>query len=143
MRCCRASRTGPRAEDLLGLRDAELRGAGLSQAKMRAARDLAQRTVDGSLPTLRELRRMDDESVVDALTQVRGVGRWTAEMFLVFRLGRPDVLALDDLGIRKGYQRVFRLPDIPSRDVVAARGERWRPYRTVVGWYLWRAAEQP
>jgi methylated-DNA-[protein]-cysteine S-methyltransferase len=136
------SRTGPRAADLLRVSDAELRGAGLSQAKLRAARDLAQRTVEGSLPTLRTLRRMDDEAVIDSLTEVRGVGRWTAEMFLVFRLGRPDVLALDDLGIRKGYQRAFRLPALPARDVVAARAERWRPHRSVASWYLWRAAEQ-
>lgn len=137
------TRSGPRAEDLLRVGDAELRAAGLSQAKLRAARDLAQRTVDGSLPTLRALRRMDDEAVIDALTEVRGVGRWTAEMFLVFRLGRTDVLALDDLGIRKGYQRAFRLSELPQRDVVAARAERWRPYRSVASWYLWRAAEQP
>ena len=137
-----SSRSGPRAEDVLRVSDADLRGAGLSQAKLRAVRDLAQRTVDGSVPTLAQLRRMDDGSVIDALTQVRGVGRWTAEMFLMFRLGRPDVLALDDFGIRKGYQRAFRLADPPARETVAARGERWRPYRSVASWYLWRAAEQ-
>ena len=135
------SRTGPRADALLLVSDADLRGAGLSQAKLRAVRDLAQRTVDGSLPTLRELERMHDEAVIDALTEVRGVGRWTAEMFLVFRLGRSDVLAVDDLGIRKGYQRAFRLGELPDRETIAARGERWRPYRTVASWYLWRAAE--
>jgi methylated-DNA-[protein]-cysteine S-methyltransferase len=136
------SRSGPRPDGLLQVSDDALRAAGLSQAKVRALRDLAQRTVDRSLPSRRELERMDDAAVIDALTEVRGIGRWTAEMFLVFRLGRPDVLALDDLGIRTGYQRAFRLPEPPIAAVVARRAERWRPYRTVAGWYLWRVAEQ-
>jgi methylated-DNA-[protein]-cysteine S-methyltransferase len=137
------SRSGPRPDALLRLRDDELRGAGVSQAKVRALRDLARRTVDGSLPSRRALECMDDAAVIDALTEVRGIGRWTAEMFLVFRLGRPDVLALDDLGIRTGYQRAFSLPEPPTAAAVARRAERWRPYRTVAGWYLWRAAERP
>ena len=137
------TRTGPSPEALLALPDDALRGAGLSRAKAAAVRDLAQRTVDGSLPTVRRLRGMGDDEVIAALTEVRGVGRWTAEMFLVFRLGRLDVLALDDLGIRAGYQRAFRLPELADRDTVAARAERWRPFRTVASWYLWRAAEGP
>jgi methylated-DNA-[protein]-cysteine S-methyltransferase len=135
------TRTGPDPAALLALPHDALRGAGLSHAKAAAVRDLAQRTVDGSLPTLRRLRGMDDEAVIAALTEVQGVGRWTAEMFLVFRLGRLDVLALDDLGIRAGYRRAFRLPELPEKGTVAARAERWRPYRTVASWYLWRAAE--
>jgi methylated-DNA-[protein]-cysteine S-methyltransferase len=116
-----------------------LRGAGLSGAKQRALRDLARRTLAGELPTMRQLGRMDDETIVERLTVVRGIGRWTVEMLLIFRLGRPDVLPLDDYGVRKGYARAFGLADLPPRAQLEKRGERWRPYRSIASWYLWRA----
>jgi 3-methyladenine DNA glycosylase/8-oxoguanine DNA glycosylase len=118
-----------------------LRGAGLSRAKLLALRDLAQRELAGSILTLSEVHGMDDEAIVERLVAVRGIGRWTAQMLLIFRLGRPDVLPVDDYGIRKGFAAVFRTRELPSRDVVAARGARWAPYRTVASWYLWRAVD--
>jgi 3-methyladenine DNA glycosylase/8-oxoguanine DNA glycosylase len=87
------------------------------------------------------LRRLEDDEIVERLTVVRGIGRWTAEMFLMFRLGRPDVLPVHDYGVRKGFQRAFRTRELPEPEVVARRGERWKPYRTVASWYLWRALE--
>jgi 3-methyladenine DNA glycosylase/8-oxoguanine DNA glycosylase len=97
--------------------------------------------VAGRLPTLAEAHGMDDQAIIDRLTTVRGIGRWTAEMLLMFRLGRPDVLPLDDYGIRKGFAVAFRERALPSRRRLERRGERWRPYRTVASWYLWRAPE--
>jgi methylated-DNA-[protein]-cysteine S-methyltransferase len=134
---------GPTAEQILRTSDEKLRGAGLSRAKMLALKDLAQRSVDGTLPTLAEVHRLDDEAIIERLTQVRGIGRWTAEMLLMFRLGRPDILPIDDYGIRKGYGVAFRKREMPKRELVAKRGVRWKPYRTVASWYLWRAAELP
>jgi 3-methyladenine DNA glycosylase/8-oxoguanine DNA glycosylase len=132
---------GLTAEHVLSCADEPLRAAGLSGAKLRALRDLAERAVAGSLPSLVEAAEWDDEVVVDRLTQVRGVGRWTAQMLLMFRLGRPDVLPLDDYGIRKGFALVFRKRTLPEKQVLEARAARWRPYRTVASWYLWRALE--
>jgi 3-methyladenine DNA glycosylase/8-oxoguanine DNA glycosylase len=132
---------GPTAAGLLRCSDDALRGAGLSRPKLLALRDLARKATDGAIPTLTEAHRLDDETVVARLTQVRGIGRWTAQMFLMFRLGRPDVLPVDDFGIRKGFAVAFTRGAMPSREAVARRGERWKPYRTVASWYLWRAAE--
>ncbi|WP_437945279.1 methylated-DNA--[protein]-cysteine S-methyltransferase [Sorangium sp. So ce296] len=128
-------------EQLLRASDEELRAAGLSRAKLLALRDLARRTKDGELPTLAEVHGMDDEAIIERLTQVRGIGRWTAEMLLMFRLGRPDVLPVDDYGIRKGFAFAFKQRDLPGRKDLERRGARWKPYRTVASWYLWRAAE--
>jgi 3-methyladenine DNA glycosylase/8-oxoguanine DNA glycosylase len=130
---------------LLALREDELRGAGLSRSKLAAIRDLAERCAAGSVPTLGQLSRMDDEAIVKALTQVRGIGRWTVEMLLIFRLGRPDVLPIADYGIKKGFMRVFhrgkRKAELPDGAALMRRGERWRPFRSVASWYLWRAAD--
>ncbi|WP_437636738.1 methylated-DNA--[protein]-cysteine S-methyltransferase [Sorangium sp. So ce854] len=128
-------------EQILRAPDDKLRAAGLSQAKLLALRDLARRAADGELPTLAEARRMDDDELVERLTRVRGVGRWTVEMLLMFRLGRPDVLPVDDYGIRKGFAIAFGLGDLPARKELEAHGARWRPYRTVASWYLWRAVD--
>jgi 3-methyladenine DNA glycosylase/8-oxoguanine DNA glycosylase len=98
---------------------------------------------DGELPTLEEAARWPDEALMERLLPVRGVGRWTVEMVLMFRLGRPDVLPLRDLGIRKGFQRCFGGAALPDPAALAARGERWRPYRSAASWYLWRAADAP
>jgi 3-methyladenine DNA glycosylase/8-oxoguanine DNA glycosylase len=127
---------------ILRASDERLRGAGLSRAKVASLRDLAQRAQQGEIPSLAEAHAMDDAAIVERLTEVRGIGRWTVEMLLVFRLGRPDVLPADDYGVRKGFAVAFGTRELPSRAEVDARGERWRPYRTVASWYLWRAAEQ-
>jgi len=133
---------GPTAAGILRVSDAKLRGAGLSRAKLLALRDLAQRAAAGEVPSLADARRTDDAALVERLTRVRGIGRWTVEMLLIFRLGRPDVLPADDYGVRTGFARVFRKRELPSPKDVARRGERWAPYRTVASWYLWRAAER-
>jgi len=118
-----------------------LREAGLSRAKVAAVRDLAGRSVDGTLPSARALKRLSDDQIVDVLVQVRGVGRWTAQMLLIFHLGRPDVLPVDDLGVRKGFQLTYGGEELPTRADLLAHGERWRPYRSVASWYMWRAVE--
>lgn len=129
------------ARALATVSDEALRGAGLSRSKLLALRDLAAKTLDGHVPTLAKVRRMDDEAIIEQLTQVRGIGRWTAQMLLMFRLGRPDVLPVGDYGIRKGFGVAFRKREMPLPADVEKRGERWRPYRSVASWYLWRAAE--
>jgi DNA-3-methyladenine glycosylase II len=131
----------PRPEDIRRLRVDRLRAAGLSRAKVLAVKDLAAKTLDGTVPTLARLRRMPDAEILERLSSIRGVGRWTVEMLLIFRLGRPDVLPVTDYGIRKGFQRAFGLAALPSPADVARRGEAWRPYRTVPSWYLWRAVD--
>jgi DNA-3-methyladenine glycosylase II len=128
-------------EDILAAPEAALRGAGLSAAKLAALRDLAAKTVDGTVPSLARLRRMGDEEVVERLTRVRGIGRWTVEMLLMFRLGRPDVLPVGDFALRKGFAHAYGLNDSPKPKELSAFGERWRPYRSVASWYMWRAAE--
>jgi methylated-DNA-[protein]-cysteine S-methyltransferase len=135
--------SGPTPRHIVGASDAELRSAGLSRAKLLALRDLAERTRARELPTLGDAEAMGDDEIVERLTTVRGVGRWTAEMFLMFRLGRPDVLPVGDFGIRKGFQIAFKKREMPTPDAVSKRGERWRPYRTLASWYLWRATELP
>jgi len=135
------AKDGPTPRQILRAPDAELRGAGLSQAKLLSLRDLARRTLDGEIPTLGEIRALADDDIVERLSRVRGIGRWTAEMLLIFRLGRPDVLPADDYGIRKGFAVAFKKRALPASKDVLKRGHAWRPYRTVASWYLWRAAE--
>lgn len=129
------------AEQIVRISDERLRGAGLSRPKLLSLRDLAERTVAGSVPTLAEIRRMDDESIIERLSEIRGIGRWTVQMILMFRFGRPDVLPADDYGVRKGLGLMLGKRDVPARDAVEKRGARWKPYRTVASWYLWRAVE--
>ncbi len=120
--------------------DDQLRGVGLSGQKLRYIRDLSVRIEGGLLP-LATLDRMDDEEVITVLTEVKGIGRWTAEMFLMFRLHRPDVLPVDDLGIVKAVQRAYRMRTLPTPKRLTRLGEEWRPYRSVACWYLWRSLE--
>lgn len=134
------NRRGPQPADLLKLNDEALRGAGMSRAKTAAVKDLAAKAVDGVVPTLAQLGRMNDEEIIERLVTIRGIGVWSVEM-LLFRLGRPDVLPTSDLGIRKGLQLVYELGDLPPPKAVLTHGERWRPYRSVASWYLWRAVE--
>lgn len=121
--------------------DTTIRGCGVSGNKLLALRDLALRESRGEIPDLRRMSTMDNDAIIAALVPVRGIGRWTVEMMLMFRLGRPDVLPIDDLGIRKGAQRIDRLDDMPAPKMLAERGERWGPYRTYASLYLWRIAD--
>ena len=121
--------------------DATLRACGVSGNKLLALRDLALRESAGEIPGLRKMAGMDNDAIIAALVPVRGIGRWTVEMMLMFRLGRPDVLPIDDLGIRKGAQIVDRLELMPTPKQLAAIGERWAPYRSYAGFYLWRIAD--
>src|SRR5581483_5868349 len=132
---------GPTPQQLLRAPAAKLRAAGLSANKLLALRDLARKTLDGVVPEHAELATMDDEAIIERLTEVRGIGRWTVEMLLMFRLGRPDVLPVDDFGIRKGFALAFNTRELPSREALEKRGARWQPYRTVASWYLWRVVE--
>jgi DNA-3-methyladenine glycosylase II len=118
--------------------DKTLRGAGLSNGKMLALRDLATKVLNGQIH-FSELPALPDEEVIANLIQVRGIGRWTAEMFLIFALGRIDVLPVDDLGLRVGVQKHYKLKELPGKREVTEIGERWRPYRTVATWYFWRS----
>ena len=121
--------------------DATIRACGVSGNKLLALRDLAARESRGEIPDLRRMAMMDNDALIAALVPVRGIGRWTVEMMLMFRLGRPDVLPVDDLGIRKGAQRVDRLDEMPKPKELLERGERWGPYRTYASLYLWRIAD--
>jgi len=138
------------AQHLLDAPNEQLRAAGLSKNKMLALRDLAAKTLDGTVPTLARIRRLSDEEIIEHLTQVRGIGRWTVEMLLIFRLGRPDVFPVSDYGVRKGFALTFQglkpttkvTPDLlPKADQMHKRGKRWEPWRSVASWYLWRACD--
>lgn len=140
----------PSAQHVLDCPNEQLRGAGLSHNKALAIRDLAAKTADGTVPSLARIRRMTDEQIVEHLTQVRGVGRWTVEMFLMFRLGRPDVLPVSDYGVRKGFALTFQglkpeqkvTPDLlATPEAMERRGRKWAPWRSVASWYLWRACD--
>ncbi|MGA2276350.1 MAG: DNA-3-methyladenine glycosylase [Terracidiphilus sp.] len=140
----------PTPEQLLGTPDEILRAAGVSGNKARALKDLAVRTLDGTVPTQAAIRKMSDAEIVARLTEVRGIGPWTVEMLLIFRLGRPDVLPATDYGVRKGFALTFlRLPksrplaaeDLPKPEILLKRGKRWAPFRSVASWYLWRACD--
>ncbi len=140
----------PDARHLLDCPNEQLRAAGLSHSKALAVRDLAAKTLDGTVPTLAKIRRMDDEAIIEHLTQVRGIGRWTVEMFLIFRLGRPDVLPVSDYGVRKGFALTFGTlkpgdkvtpADLPKPAEMEKRAGKWHPWCSVASWYLWRACD--
>jgi methylated-DNA-[protein]-cysteine S-methyltransferase len=139
--CALFPRKRVQPQPLLAATDEALRGAGLSRGKVLALRDLARRTLDGTVPPIRALRALDDDAIVERLVQVRGIGRWTVEMLLIFRLGRPDVLPVHDYGVRHGYKLAFGKRQMPTPRDLEKHGERWRPYRTVASWYLWRAVD--
>jgi DNA-3-methyladenine glycosylase II len=132
----------PTPEDLLTASEDDIRGVGFSRAKVAALRDLAAKTLDGTVPLARVIRRLEDDVIVERLTQVRGIGRWTVEMLLIFHLGRPDVLPADDFGVRAGFRVAYGLTDLPKPKELLLHGECWRPYRTTAAWYLWRAVER-
>jgi DNA-3-methyladenine glycosylase II len=132
----------PSPEQMLKLRTPTLRKAGLSGAKVLAMKDLARKTIDGIVPTREQAEKMSDEELVERLDSVRGIGAWTVEMFLIFNLGRPDVLPIHDLGVQKGWSVAYGKKHMPKPKELLAFGERWRPYRTVASWYMWRAFER-
>jgi DNA-3-methyladenine glycosylase II len=140
----------PTPQQILDCPTAQLRSAGLSTNKTLALRDLAAKTLDGTVPTLPRIRRMSDDAIIDYLTQVRGIGRWTVEMFLIFRLGRPDILPTSDYGVRKGFALTFQnlkpttkvTPDLlPTPAEMERRARKWHPFCSVASWYLWRACD--
>jgi DNA-3-methyladenine glycosylase II len=131
----------PEPELLLATDDAALRAVGFSRAKVASLKDIAARTLDGTIPPRRTLSRLPDEEVVARLVQVRGVGRWTVEMFLMFTLGRPDVLPVDDYGVRSGFRLAYGLAELPRPRELAEFGLRWAPCRSTAAWYLWRAVD--
>ena len=132
----------PRPDELLKAGTDAIRGAGFSGAKVLALRDLAAKTLDGTVPTGRTIKLLDDAAIIERLVEVRGIGRWTVEMLLIFQLGRPDVLPVDDFGVRKGFRIAYRKRAMPTPAQVRRYGERWKPYRTAAAWYLWRAADR-
>ncbi len=132
----------PSPQEILRASRAKLRRAGLSRQKIAAVKDLAKKTIDGTVPPLTTIRRMSEEEILERLTRVRGIGEWSVHMFLMFQLGRPDVLPIKDFGIRKGFQHVYGLKNEPKPQAVLEYGERWRPYRSIASWYLWRAVDQ-
>jgi DNA-3-methyladenine glycosylase II len=129
----------PDPEDLLKAKDELLRSAGLSRQKAAALRDIAQKRLDGVIPAAKDLRKLEDEAIIARLTQARGVGRWTVEMYLIFSLGRPDILPIDDLGVRKGAEKIARRSFTPKE--LAKYGERWGPWRSAAAWHCWRAID--
>src|SRR5271154_6910053 len=129
----------PTPQELLRVSKPKLRKVGLSRAKVASVRDLAQKTIEGVVPTIEAAEKMSDQELVDRLISVRGIGAWTVEMFLIFRLGRPDVLPIHDYGVQKGYAITYRKRNMPKPKDLLKFGERWRPYRTVASWYMWRA----
>jgi len=131
----------PTPEQIAAASVERLRSAGLSNAKALAVKDLAAKTLDGTVPTLEEARSLTDEELIERLTEVRGIGRWTVEMMLIFHLGRLDVLPVADYGVRKGFALTYRMRDLPKPDRMARQAEKWRPYRSVASWFMWRAIE--
>jgi DNA-3-methyladenine glycosylase II len=132
----------PQPADLLAMNEQAIRGAGFSQAKVAALRDLAVKTLDGTVPTGAIVRKLDDEAIIERLIAVRGIGCWTVEMLLIFQLGRPDVLPVDDFGVRNGFRIAYNRRSMPMPKEMQRYGERWRPYRTAAAWYLWRATDR-
>lgn len=132
----------PSPEELLAMNVSAIREAGFSRPKTLALRDLAAKTLDGTVPTGRMMKQLDDEAIVERLIEVRGIGRWTVEMLLIFQLGRPDVLPVHDFGIRNGFRIGYRRATMPAPQQLLRYGERWRPFRTAAAWYLWRAADR-
>jgi len=132
----------PKPEDLAKVTDGQIRACGFSFAKIAAIRDIAAKTLDGTIPSSRVIAKLSDEEIIARLTRARGVGRWTVEMLLIFQLGRTDVLPVDDFGVRNGFRLAYKKRGMPKARALLVFGERWKPHRTTAAWYLWRAADQ-
>jgi len=133
----------PRPEDILATLDEKLRAAGLSRAKVAAIKDLADKTLQGVVPSSRTIIALSDLEIIERLTVVRGIGPWTVQMLLIFHLGRTDVWPVTDYGVRRGFAQSYGLADLPSPKELIELGEKWRPHRTVAAWYFWRALDLP
>jgi len=131
----------PKPEDLADVTDEQIRACGFSFSKIAAIRDIAVKTLDGTIPTSRKIEKLSDEEIIERLTAARGVGRWTVEMLLIFQLGRTDVLPVDDFGVRNGFRIAYRKREMPKPKALLAFGKKWRPHGTTAAWYLWRAAD--
>lgn len=131
----------PAPDAVLAVADDALRGVGFSRPKVRYIKDLAQQSLAGVVPSHHEITALSDEELIERLTQIKGIGRWTVEMLLIFKLGRMDVLPAHDLGIQKGFALTYRKRKHPKPEAILKHGERWRPYRTIASWYLWRAVD--
>ena len=132
----------PQAEQVLATDDAELRACGFSFSKIAAIRDICAKTLDGTVPHRRTAIRLTNEELIERLTSSRGVGRWTVEMMLIFTLGRPDILPVDDFGVRDGYRRLYGLDEQPKPRALNEIGKAWAPWRSIAAWYLWRASDE-
>jgi DNA-3-methyladenine glycosylase II len=131
----------PRPEDLAKVSDEQIRACGFSFAKIKSIRDIAEKTLSGVIPSSRQIVKLSDDEIVARLTEVRGVGRWTVEMLLIFQLGRLDVLPADDFGVRSGYRVAYKKREMPKPKELLAFGEKWKPHRTTGAWFLWCAAD--
>ncbi|MDX1951245.1 MAG: DNA-3-methyladenine glycosylase [Verrucomicrobiota bacterium] len=131
----------PSAKKLAIVTDDAIRAAGFSRAKIAALRDLAEKAISGVVPSRSKINSLSNEEIIERLTEIRGIGQWTVEMLLIFQLGRLDVLPADDFGVRTGFAKAYGLPTLPKPGELREFGERWRPFRTVASWYLWRAAD--
>lgn len=131
----------PKPADLANVTDEQIRACGFSHAKIRAIRDLAEKTLSGVVPTSRQIGRLSDDEIIARLTEVRGVGRWTVEMLLIFQLGRENILPADDFGVRSGFRVAYKKRALPKPKALLAHGKRWQPHATTAAWYLWRAAD--
>jgi DNA-3-methyladenine glycosylase II len=130
----------PTAIQILDTPDETLKGVGISRQKIVYLKDLAQKTLEG-LPAIADLECLEDETIIQTLTQVKGIGRWTVQMLLIFRLHRWDVLPVDDFGVRAGIRRTYKLDDLPNQKTVERIAENWKPYRTIASWYMWRSTD--
>jgi DNA-3-methyladenine glycosylase II len=131
----------PRPEDLARVTDEQIRACGFSFAKIKSIRDIAEKTLNGIVPTTRLITKLSDDEIIARLTEVRGVGRWTVEMLLIFQLGRRDVLPADDFGVRSGFRIAYKKREMPAVKELLAFGEKWKPHRTTAAWFLWCAAD--
>jgi len=131
----------PKPEDLAAVTDEQIRACGFSFSKIAAIRDIAAKTLDGTIPTSRQIEKLTNEEIIARLTAARGVGRWTVEMLLIFQLGRPDVLPVDDFGVRNGFRLAYQKRAMPKPKALRAFGKKWLPHGTTAAWYLWRTAD--
>jgi DNA-3-methyladenine glycosylase II len=131
----------PRPEDLAEVTDQQIRACGFSFAKIKSIRDIAEKTLSGVVPSSRQIVNLPDDEIIARLTEVRGVGRWTVEMLLIFQLGRPDVLPVGDFGVRTGFRVAYKKREMPKPKALLAFGEKWKPHRTTAAWFLWCAAD--
>src|SRR5271170_6559296 len=131
----------PRPKDLVKVTDEQIRACGFSFAKIKSIRDIAEKTLSGVIPSSRQIVKLSDDEIVARLTEVRGVGRWTVEMLLIFQLGRHDVLPADDFGVRTGFRVAYKQREMPKPKELLAFGEKWKPHRTTAAWFLWCAAD--